>query len=82
MLEIEVKYALDDWSAVRAKLAEWRAERAEDRAEADHYFPPNPSSLCGWCDFARLCPEGRRISPPRQPWSGLDEDDATESYED
>jgi len=43
-------------------------------AEADELFPPEPSPLCGWCDFARLCPQGRRVAPPREPWAGLDEE--------
>jgi RecB family exonuclease len=58
------------------------AAAAEDRwrddltaAEADEAFPPQPSPLCGWCDFVRICPEGRRESAPRDPWAGLDDRD-------
>lgn len=34
-------------------------------------FPPNPGPSCSWCDFRRLCPEGRAASVPRQSWDGL-----------
>jgi hypothetical protein len=38
-------------------------------------YPPRPSSLCGWCDFARHCPEGLAASGgPKQPWAGLAEE--------
>jgi putative RecB family exonuclease len=57
-----------------AAAAERRWHSGLTPAEADEVFPPNPSSLCGWCDFARLCPQGRRAAPPRPSWSGLDED--------
>ena len=36
-------------------------------AEADEAFPPEPSALCGWCDFARICPQGRRSPHPATP---------------
>lgn len=38
-------------------------------------FPPRPSPGCGWCDWVRLCPEGRMAAVPRQPWDGLDSHD-------
>ncbi len=35
-------------------------------------YPPRPSSLCAWCDFARHCPEGLEASGgPKKPWAGL-----------
>ena len=40
-------------------------------------YPPRPSSLCGWCDFARHCPEGLEASGgPKKPWAGLAEERA------
>lgn len=39
----------------------------------DAVFPPRPGPLCGWCDFARHCPQGRAAAPTRRPWDGLDE---------
>jgi len=39
----------------------------------DELFPPLPGPQCGWCDFARLCPEGASGSPRRQPWAALGE---------
>jgi hypothetical protein len=58
----------DDAAAAEARWAEGLTP-----AEADAVFPPEPSPLCGWCDFAKICPQGRRESPPRDPWAGLDE---------
>ncbi|WP_261986934.1 RecB family exonuclease, partial [Actinomadura sp. HBU206391] len=37
----------------------------------DEVFPARPGPLCGWCDYARHCPEGRRAAPTKQPWSAL-----------
>jgi RecB family exonuclease len=37
----------------------------------DDVFPPRPSSACSWCDFRRLCPQGRAHSAERPPWAGL-----------
>jgi RecB family exonuclease len=37
----------------------------------DDVFPPRPSALCSWCDFRRLCPQGRAHSAERAPWAGL-----------
>ena len=42
---------------------------------AEELFPARPSSLCGWCDFARHCPEGLAASGgPKKPWAGLAEE--------
>lgn len=39
---------------------------------AQELFPPRPSSRCGWCDFARQCPEGLAASGGvKKPWAGL-----------
>jgi RecB family exonuclease len=40
-------------------------------ADADDVFPAVPSNACGWCDFRKLCPEGRASSPELDPWAGL-----------
>ncbi len=42
-------------------------------AGAERLYPPRPGSLCGWCDFVRLCPEGRAVARPRDPWDALAE---------
>jgi RecB family exonuclease len=41
--------------------------------QVDEQFPPHPGAICGFCDYSRLCPEGRRVRPPSKPWAGLDE---------
>jgi len=40
-------------------------------ADVDDVFPPAPSNACSWCDFRKLCPEGRAGSPDLDPWAGL-----------
>ena len=65
-----------------AAAAEKRWYDGLSPAEADEVFPPEPSPLCGWCDFARLCPQGRRVAPPRAAWAGLDEETVAESSKD
>lgn len=40
-------------------------------AGPDDAYPPLPGSRCGWCDFRRHCPEGRRAAAAREPWAGL-----------
>jgi RecB family exonuclease len=41
----------------------------------DAAFPPRPSHLCAWCDFASHCPEGQAAAPQRAvPWAGLPSD--------
>ncbi len=39
----------------------------------DELFPPRTGAQCGWCDFARHCPEGRAAAPQRRSWDGLDD---------
>lgn len=46
------------------------AHRAGEPAEEER-FPPRPGPLCGWCDYARHCPEGRAVAPTRATWAGL-----------
>jgi adenylate cyclase class 2 len=38
MLEIEVKYQVDDWDEVRQLLQEWGADMEEPREDIDQYF--------------------------------------------
>ena len=54
-------------------LAE-EAAAAQLRDERDGAFPPRPGPMCGWCDFAQHCPEGKAASAPRASWSGLPEE--------
>src|SRR3954451_7045258 len=35
---------------------------------ADDAFPPRPGPMCGWCDFAAHCPEGRAAAAPQASW--------------
>jgi hypothetical protein len=60
----------------RAERIAAEAVAAKDALDAggapDEHFPARPSSLCGWCDFARHCPEGLAASGgPKKPWAGL-----------
>jgi RecB family exonuclease len=47
------------------------AEAAAAEGERDDVFPPRPGPMCGWCDFAAHCPEGRAACPPHASWAGL-----------
>lgn len=38
MLEIEMKFRVDDFAAVAARLAEWGAEAGPQEIESDHYY--------------------------------------------
>ena len=44
------------------------AAEASDNPDA---FPPRPGPMCGWCDFAAHCPEGRAACAPHASWAGL-----------
>jgi putative RecB family exonuclease len=39
-------------------------------ADPDAEFPTNPGSLCGWCDFRRVCPAGAEIAA-KEPWAAV-----------
>jgi RecB family exonuclease len=56
---------------VQSAEEHWRSETV---ADPDLLFPARPGRQCGWCDFARHCPEGRAAAVPTQPWAGLAED--------
>jgi putative RecB family exonuclease len=43
----------------------------EGGADADDVFEARPSVLCSWCDYRRVCPEGRAASIVKDAWSGL-----------
>ena len=61
---------------IAAEAAQATAALAEG-GDAEELFPPRPGSLCGWCDVARLCPEGQAASGGvRKPWAGLAEERA------
>lgn len=49
--------------------AQYRSGLAEERY--DEVFPPRVSPVCGWCDYARHCPEGAAAFPRKRPWDGL-----------
>jgi len=51
-----------------------RAHAIAEEIRAAQDFPPNPGPMCGWCDFAAHCPEGRAAAPPKPSWAGLAED--------
>lgn len=70
----KLKRQLERADRVGAEAAEAEGRYAEglSPAELDEVFPPRPSPMCSWCDFAPSCAEGRSAYPPHQPWGGLD----------
>ncbi|ABW10360.1 MULTISPECIES: PD-(D/E)XK nuclease family protein [Parafrankia] len=56
-----------------ARDAAEATERLRAGADGDTAFPPSPGPLCSWCDFRRHCPQGRAVSPDREPWAALAE---------
>jgi RecB family exonuclease len=40
-------------------------------ADADAEFPTNPGSLCGWCDFRKVCPAGQEL-PAKESWAAVE----------
>jgi RecB family exonuclease len=67
----------EDSLARHVSRAEAIAEeiRSAGPPEDPESYPARPSSLCGWCDFARHCPEGLAASGgPKRPWEGLAEE--------
>jgi RecB family exonuclease len=59
--------AADEAYAVAARADEGRV----DADVVDVLYPARPSPACGWCDFVRVCPEGRAVAQSREAWSGL-----------
>ncbi len=45
--------------------------RLEGGADADEAFPATPGSLCGWCDFRKICPAGSQ-RPGQEPWVAVE----------
>jgi RecB family exonuclease len=39
--------------------------------DPDVAFPANPGTLCGWCDFRRVCPVGSQ-RPGNEPWASVE----------
>ncbi|MGB8649040.1 MAG: PD-(D/E)XK nuclease family protein [Mycobacteriales bacterium] len=65
----------------RAEAIAAEASQATDAlaegGSPEELFPARPSPVCGWCDFARHCPEGLAASGgPKKPWAGLAEERA------
>ncbi len=58
--------------AVAADRA-FRAGLVDD--DLDRAFPAVVSSACRWCDFSRICPEGRSAFPAPPGWAALAEAD-------
>ena len=40
-------------------------------ADPDDEFPTNPGTLCGWCDFRKVCPTGREVAG-KEPWASVE----------
>jgi RecB family exonuclease len=58
-----------------AEAAARAAGGPDAAAEAlDELFPPKVGALCGWCDFARHCPQGRAAAPTKVPWAAVLDD--------
>ena len=54
--------------AMEAQAAQ--AAGGQSGADLDAVFPMRPGPVCGWCDFAAVCPTGSSV-PRVQPWAGL-----------
>jgi putative RecB family exonuclease len=54
-------------------------DTVEGGADPAEVFEPAPGSSCSWCDFRRLCPEGRAASQPKASWAALGELDSAAS---
>ena len=48
------------------------AEELRAGGDPELLFPARPGRSCGWCDFARACPDGLAAAgAPNKPWAGL-----------
>jgi RecB family exonuclease len=70
-IALDASVADDAW---RGGLSVLQAEPEVAHPAVDEVFPPRPSALCGWCDFARSCPAGRAAAPPQLSWAALDDE--------
>ncbi|MGH8868409.1 MAG: RecB family exonuclease [Actinomycetes bacterium] len=61
--------------AAECRDADAAFRRGLPDGRVDEVFPAVPGAQCGWCDFARHCPEGRAARPLHRSWDGLGEDD-------
>jgi len=68
--EASVRRQLDRADAVASEIAAADAAFYEG-STGDETFPAQPSSLCGWCDFVEICPEGSQTASRRPSWSAL-----------
>ena len=55
--------------SIAAEIAELdlRFRAGVSEAEADAMYPATVSSLCGWCDYNRVCSAGSAAASPRDP---------------
>ncbi|MFO0966002.1 MAG: class IV adenylate cyclase [Gemmataceae bacterium] len=60
MLEIEMKFPVDDFRGVVKKVREWDAERVAPRQEEDHYFAPPDRDFAKTDEALRLRRIGKR----------------------
>jgi putative RecB family exonuclease len=58
--------------AAEAQVADRDHRQGLDDAEAQERFPTQPSAACRWCDFLRVCPDGRAQYEPAASWAALD----------
>ena len=61
--------------AIGAEAVE-AAQALRDGGDPELLFPSRPGRACGWCDFARVCPDGMAAAgAPKRPWDGLAAED-------
>lgn len=65
-----------------AAAADARFREGLTADERDEVFPPRPSALCGWCDYARHCEQGRAVSEIKESWAALDAAGPVEVWQD
>jgi RecB family exonuclease len=68
---LERKVAEAESIAADCSTADRQWQRGLTGAEVDQVFPPQPSSVCSWCDWRRHCPEGQAAAPEKEPWAAL-----------
>lgn len=40
-------------------------------ADPDAAFPARPGTRCSWCDFRKVCRDGRQPGPEKEPWAAV-----------